>query len=210
MRRRATTDDERKASGTRPAAHRGPQGPARERERRVRAGPAARRGRDRGRRVVAVVGKTEGNGGVNDYTRILADRAFSDVLMARGTRSLEQVKQIPIVWSGGTDGILSPHATIFATLPEGSAVPSKGHSVMRDALDPDGVWQAVRSAGLDLPERPHPCNLGGRSVTSSARSRRRSARAAAYGDCGECCPRRQGEGGGRGVEAGGDGRGAAG
>ena len=27
-------------------------------------------------RVVAVVGKTEGNGGVNDYTRIIADRAF--------------------------------------------------------------------------------------------------------------------------------------
>ena len=25
-------------------------------------------------RVVAVVGKTEGNGGVNDYSRILADR----------------------------------------------------------------------------------------------------------------------------------------
>jgi barbiturase len=27
-------------------------------------------------RVVAIVGKTEGNGGVNDYTRIIADRAF--------------------------------------------------------------------------------------------------------------------------------------
>ena len=37
-------------------------------------------------RVVAVVGKTEGNGGVNDYTRILADRAFREVLVAKGTR----------------------------------------------------------------------------------------------------------------------------
>ena len=27
----------------------------------------------------------------------------------------EQVKQVPIVSSGGTDGVLSPHATIFAT-----------------------------------------------------------------------------------------------
>src|SRR3954468_14745026 len=68
-------------------------------------------------RVVAVIGKTEGNGGVNDYTRIIADRAFREVLVAKGTRSAEEVRQVPIVWSGGTDGVLSPHATIFATVP---------------------------------------------------------------------------------------------
>src|SRR2546421_1608111 len=68
-------------------------------------------------RVVAVIGKTEGNGGVNDYTRIIADRAFREVLMAKGTRDRDAVMQVPIVWSGGTDGVLSPHATIFATLP---------------------------------------------------------------------------------------------
>ena len=70
-------------------------------------------------RVIAVIGKTEGNGGVNDYTRIIADRAFREVLVAKGTRTADDVKQIPIVWSGGTDGIISPHATIFATMPEG-------------------------------------------------------------------------------------------
>jgi cyanuric acid amidohydrolase len=69
-------------------------------------------------RVVAVIGKTEGNGGVNDYTRIIADRAFREVIASKGTRSPEEVKQIPIVWSGGTDGVISPHATVFATLPE--------------------------------------------------------------------------------------------
>ena len=69
-------------------------------------------------RVVAVIGKTEGNGGVNDYTRIIADRAFREVLLAKGSRSEAEVKQIPIVWSGGTDGVISPHATVFATLPE--------------------------------------------------------------------------------------------
>jgi cyanuric acid amidohydrolase len=68
-------------------------------------------------RVVAVIGKTEGNGGVNDYTRIIADRAFREVLVDKGSRSAEEVGQVPIVWSGGTDGILSPHATIFATTP---------------------------------------------------------------------------------------------
>ena len=69
-------------------------------------------------RVIAIVGKTEGNGGVNDYTRIIADRAFREVLMDKGTRSYDEVHEIPVVWSGGTDGVISPHATIFATLPE--------------------------------------------------------------------------------------------
>jgi ring-opening amidohydrolase-like protein len=260
--------------------------------------------------VIAVIGKTEGNGGVNDYTRIIADRAFREVLMAKGTRSEEDVKEVPIVWSGGTDGVISPHATIFATVPEGSAdgteelrltvgfamsdtlfpedigriamvskvaeavraameragisdpadvhyVQTKtplltihtirdakargktvwteethqsmdlsngctalgiavalgeidmptdtdvmhnrslfsavascssgveldraqvvvvgnargvggryrvGHSVMRDALDQDGIWAAIKDAGLDLPERPHPSDIGGRLV----------------------------------------------
>jgi ring-opening amidohydrolase-like protein len=74
-------------------------------------------------RVVAIIGKTEGNGGVNDYTRIIADRAFREALVARGADA-DKVKQIPIVWSGGTDGVISPHATIFATVPDGDVVPS--------------------------------------------------------------------------------------
>jgi ring-opening amidohydrolase-like protein len=261
-------------------------------------------------RVIAVVGKTEGNGGVNDYTRIIADRAFREVLVDRGTRDAAAVKQIPIVWSGGTDGVISPHATIFATLPadrsagtdeprltvgfamseqllpedigrtamitkvaaavrdamDGAGITDPadvhyvqtktplltidtirdaksrghtvftedtltsmdvsngttalgiavalgeiemprdedvlrdrslfssvascssgveldraqvvvvgnargvggryrvGHSVMTDALDADGVWAAIRDAGLDLPERPHPSDLDGRLV----------------------------------------------
>jgi barbiturase len=73
-------------------------------------------------RIIAVIGKTEGNGGVNDYTRIIADRAFREVIVAQGTRSADEVKQIPIVWSGGTDGIISPHATVFATVPAEEAV----------------------------------------------------------------------------------------
>jgi barbiturase len=67
-------------------------------------------------RVIAIIGKTEGNGGVNDYTRIIADRAFREVLVEKGAPA-ERVKEIPIVWSGGTDGVISPHATIFATVP---------------------------------------------------------------------------------------------
>jgi ring-opening amidohydrolase-like protein len=74
-------------------------------------------------RVIAIIGKTEGNGGVNDYTRIIADRAFREVLVAKGAPA-DAVKQVPIVWSGGTDGVISPHATIFATVPPEDVVPS--------------------------------------------------------------------------------------
>ncbi|MDN5894347.1 MAG: ring-opening amidohydrolase [Nocardioides sp.] len=75
-------------------------------------------------RVVAIIGKTEGNGGVNDYTRIIADRAFREVLVEKGAAA-DKVKEVPIVWSGGTDGVISPHATIFATVPEGDAEPTE-------------------------------------------------------------------------------------
>src|SRR3954453_9484332 len=68
-------------------------------------------------RVVAVIGKTEGNGGGNKYTRMPADRACREVLTSKGTRPDDQVAEVPIVWSGGTDGVISPHATVFATIP---------------------------------------------------------------------------------------------
>src|SRR4029453_16794064 len=55
--------------------------------------------------VVAVVGKTEGNGGVNDFTRILADQAFRRVLQQHGHRSAEDIARVPMVWSGGCDGV---------------------------------------------------------------------------------------------------------
>ena len=64
--------------------------------------------------VIAVIGKTEGNGGVNDFTRILSDQAFRRVLLERGRRSAEEIRQIPMVWSGGCDGVMTPHATILA------------------------------------------------------------------------------------------------
>ena len=67
--------------------------------------------------VVAIIGKTEGNGGVNDFTRILADQAFRRVLLKLGKRSEAEVAKIPMVWSGGCDGVITPHATVFANTP---------------------------------------------------------------------------------------------
>jgi cyanuric acid amidohydrolase len=39
-----------------------------------------------------------------------------------------------------------------------------GHSVMRDALDIDGIYEAIRNAGLPLPERARSSDLNGRLV----------------------------------------------
>src|SRR5258706_1146852 len=63
--------------------------------------------------VIAVIGKTEGNGGVNDFTRILADQAFRRVLLKRGTRSAAKIHNVPMVWSGGCDVVMTSHATSF-------------------------------------------------------------------------------------------------
>ena len=35
---------------------------------------------------------------------------------------------------------------------------------MQDALDIDGIYDGIRNAGLDLPERPHATDLGGKLV----------------------------------------------
>jgi cyanuric acid amidohydrolase len=64
--------------------------------------------------IVALIGKTEGNGGANDFTRALATLSFSLALAKRLSISAEEVaKRVAFVWSGGTEGVLSPHATIF-------------------------------------------------------------------------------------------------
>eukprot|EP01037_Dinobryon_pediforme_P024602 gene24602-26444_t len=64
--------------------------------------------------IVALIGKTEGNGGANDFTRGYATLAFK-LLLARllGLTPDEIGRRVAFVWSGGTEGVLSPHATIF-------------------------------------------------------------------------------------------------
>jgi cyanuric acid amidohydrolase len=122
--------------------------------------------------VIAVVGKTEGNGGVNDFTRILADQAFRKVLMEKGTRPESEVKEIPMVWSGGTDGILCPHATVFAKVQTGEPVNDEprlavGYA-MSDVILPEdigrpamvekvaeGVRRAMKEAGIEDPADVH-------------------------------------------------------
>jgi len=68
--------------------------------------------------IVALIGKTDGNGGANDFTRGFATLSYSLTLAKRLSVSPEEVlKRVAFVWSGGTEGVLSPHATLFTRAP---------------------------------------------------------------------------------------------
>src|SRR5258708_5289450 len=115
--------------------------------------------------VIAVIGKTEGNGGVNDFTRILADQAFRRALQKHGKRSEAEIAAIPMVWSGGCDGVIAPHATVFARNGRAGA-PSKSRLAIGTAMSAEllpedigqpavvetvapAVKEAIRDAGID-------------------------------------------------------------
>jgi ring-opening amidohydrolase-like protein len=121
--------------------------------------------------VIAVIGKTEGNGGVNDFTRILADEAFRRVMLKKGKRSEADIAKIPMVWSGGCDGVITPHATVFATnsktgpaskprLAIGTAMSVEllpediGRPAMVEKVA-DAVKAAMKDAGIDNPKDVH-------------------------------------------------------
>lgn len=65
--------------------------------------------------IVAILGKTEGNGCVNDFTRAYAVQALSVMLGRRlGMTEEEVAARVAMVMSGGTEGGLSPHFLVFA------------------------------------------------------------------------------------------------
>lgn len=66
--------------------------------------------------VVAILGKTEGNGLVNDWTRALASRALRDALARHA--GPEVADEACLVMSGGTEGGLAPHVTVFEVRPD--------------------------------------------------------------------------------------------
>src|ERR1700731_22070 len=220
--------------------------------------------------VIAVIGKTEGNGGGNDFTRILADQAWGAVLRKHGKRAAGDLlgtamspellpedigrpamvaKVADAVKAAMKDaGIADPkdvhyvqtktplltidsvrdaetrHQTLACEVHDSMGVSNGttalgiavalgevpmpkaeqickdldlyssvascssgveltqaqivllgnkagaggryriGHSVMRDALDIDGIYDSIRDAGIELPERPRSEDLKGRVV----------------------------------------------
>jgi len=130
-----------------------------------------KKGQFRADEVIAVIGKTEGNGGVNDFTRIRADQAFRAVLRKLGSRAEQQIAKIPMVWSGGCDGVITPHATVFArnaktgpatksrlTIGTAMSVQILPEDIGRPAMVEkvaDAVRAAMHDAGIDDPKDVH-------------------------------------------------------
>jgi cyanuric acid amidohydrolase len=102
------------------------------------------------REIIAIVGKTEGNGRVNDFTRGFATFALQVFLAERlGVPRAAVDERVAVVMSGGCEGIMSPHATVFTRRP-GPATPDAekrlavGVAFTRDVL-PEEVGTAAQA-----------------------------------------------------------------
>jgi len=119
--------------------------------------------------VLAVLGKTEGNGLVNDFTRGYATLAMT--LLFRRYVPDEQAAKICLVMSGGTEGGMAPHWTLFERAEGGAARNGPSLSFGRahtPALPPEhlgrmgqaemvaaGVRAAMAEAAIDDPAGVH-------------------------------------------------------
>ncbi len=145
--------------------------------------------------IVALIGKTEGNGGANDFTRGFATLSYQMLLAKHLDTSLEDVaKRVAFIWSGGTEGVLSPHATIF-TRAESSGASGEprlalGIGATRDILPEEvgtmtqvhevakAVRHALKQAAIDDPSEVHYVQVKGPLLTpaSIADADRRAAK----------------------------------
>ena len=65
--------------------------------------------------VLCIIGKTEGNGGRNDFTRDLAMTAFEELFSRRlGISRQEVTERVIFSLSGGCEGVVSPHIVVFS------------------------------------------------------------------------------------------------
>jgi cyanuric acid amidohydrolase len=101
-------------------------------------------GQLRAKNIVAIIGKTEGNGGVNDFTR----GYFTQTLMALLARHLKRpagqlIKEIPCVLSGGTEGVMSPHYIVFSRSNGKAASPHQSALAIGRAFSPPTPAQDI-------------------------------------------------------------------
>ena len=100
--------------------------------------------------IIAIVAKTEGNGGVNDFGRILVDRMLRDFLVAKGTRGREGAMKVPIALSGGCPGIIAPHLNIFANVEDSDPDPEAERLAVGIAMSaPIAPEDIGRPAGVE-------------------------------------------------------------
>ena len=124
--------------------------------------------------IVAIFGKTEGNGCVNDFTRAYAVSALQAALApALGCTPEAVGERVAMVMSGGTEGGLSPHFLVFArredpaasangrkTLAIGTAFtrvfrPEELGRAAQIAATAEAVRAAMREAGIEDPADVH-------------------------------------------------------
>jgi cyanuric acid amidohydrolase len=119
--------------------------------------------------IVAILGKTEGNGCVNDFTRAFATRSLVQEL-ARYLPAAE-AEAVCCVMSGGTEGGLSPHWLVLERREEAGASPSPALAIGRARSRPlmpeeigrmaqveavaEAVGQAMADAGIADPDDVH-------------------------------------------------------
>ena len=125
--------------------------------------------------VVALIGKTEGNGCVNDFTRGYSTFALKVMLAeTMGISRDEVAKRIAFIMSGGTEGVISPHVTVFARKNSRGSGASKGEKRLSIGVShsrafrpeelgrvaqvegvAEAVNAAVKDAGIASPEDVH-------------------------------------------------------
>ena len=121
--------------------------------------------------IVGVAAKTEGNGGVNDFGRVLVDHLLRQFFVDHGSRSREQAMQVPIALSGGCPGVIAPHLNAFVEVddPSPSDEPrlSIGRAISAPILPEEigrpegvekiaaGVRKAMADSGISDPADVH-------------------------------------------------------
>jgi cyanuric acid amidohydrolase len=124
--------------------------------------------------IVAILGKTEGNGCVNDFTRGFASATLTRLISDLTGESLDAVeRRVVLVMSGGTEGGLSPHWLVFEVVAsqrsphDGAKSLAVGTAITRAFLPheigraaqieatADAVREAMRGAKITSPDDVH-------------------------------------------------------
>jgi cyanuric acid amidohydrolase len=125
--------------------------------------------------IVCVLGKTEGNGCVNDWSRGFATASYRGLLASRLGWAPEKVEErVLFIMSGGTEGVLTPHVSVFVrrdvpgpgAAPRGkrlvagiahtrALLPEEQGTLAQIRLVEGSVREAMASAGIDGPADVH-------------------------------------------------------
>ncbi len=101
--------------------------------------------------ITAIIGKTEGNGGVNDFTRGYFTQTLMALLATHLGRPAEHlIAEIPCVLSGGCEGVMSPHYSVFCIRDDGDAPFNDAALAIGTAFSPPvAAWDVGRRAHVE-------------------------------------------------------------